>query len=315
MSILKGEFREVVHCGVSHFLNRENSVAQFESWEDVGRGTSGAMNGHRTCRGVPITQDELDTHYRALKKHTSLTKAKIGSGKVLFKDLREPIVVEYQGKVYMAAPFVPDTSVPDIPATWLPKPPSVAPPLTPKELLTRARELGKDAYGYGFGMHTHTQDLTLSVLCHNPEQEPSLVVKMIEAWKKGWQAEQKAATKPPRTPAPSVPAIFAPAPAATSDMASVPVRLGGGGIPPIPGMGAAAAPKPKRKTAAKPAAKPAKKAAAPKPKSKAKKAAAKPAKNGKTAAEITLTAAQKKRLAAAGSVTVKRDGKFVTVTR
>ena len=94
-------------------------------------------------------------------------------------------------------------------------------------------------------------------------------------------------------------------PAAAPDMASVPVRLGGGGIPPIPGMGAAAAPKPKRKTAAKPAAKPAKKAAAPKPKSKAK--------NGKTATGITLTAAQKKRLAAKGSITIKRDGKFVTV--
>ena len=109
--------------------------------------------------------------------------------------------------------------------------------------------------------------------------------------------QTKAATKPPRTPAPSVPAILTPAPAAASGMATVQIGLGGG-IPPIPGMGAAAAPKPKPR---------AKKAATPKPKSKAK--------NGKTAAGITLTAAQKKRLAAKGSVTVKRDGKFVTITR
>jgi hypothetical protein len=66
-------------------------------------------------------------------------------------------------------------------------------------------------------------------------------------------------------------------------------------------MGVDVTPKPKQ------AAKPAKKAAAPKPKSKAK--------NGKTAAGITLTAAQKKRLAAKGSITIKRGGKFVTITR
>ena len=72
---------------------------------------------------------------------------------------------------------------------------------------------------------------------------------------------------------------------------------------------------PPRTPAAKPAAKPAKKAAAPKPKSKPK-TAAKPAK-GKAKkpapAGITLTAAQKKRLAAKGSITIKRGGKFVTV--
>ena len=123
-----------------------------------------------------------------------------------------------------------------------------------------------------------------------------------------------AAPKQPRTPAPSVPAIFAPAPAATSDPATVQTGLGGG-IPPIPGVGAAAAPKPKRKTAAKAATK------KPKPPAKAKskpKTAAKPAK-GKAKkpapAGITLTAAQKKRLAAKGSITIKRDGKFVTITR
>jgi len=108
-----------------------------------------------------------------------------------------------------------------------------------------------------------------------------------------------------------------PAPAAASDMASVPVRLGGGGIAPIPGVGAGVAPaKKRRQPAAKPAAKPrAKKAATPKAKSKAKKTAAKPAKakNGKPAPE--LTAAQRKRLNATGSVTVKRGGKFVTITR
>ena len=58
-----------------------------------------------------------------------------------------------------------------------------------------------------------------------------------------------------------------------------------------------------------------KKAAA--PKAKAKKTAAKPAKNGKAkkTAAPELTAAQRKRLAATGSVTVKRGSKFVTVRR
>ena len=292
MSILKGEFREVVQFGVSRLMNPDRTVAQFKSWQDVEKGTSGAMSRHRTYRGVPITQEELDKYYYVLKKNTGLTKSKIGSGKVLFRDLKEPIAIEYQGKVYLAAPFVP----PPIKAFWIQKSPSAAAPLTSEELLTRARELGKDAYGYGFGMHTHTQDLTLSVLCHNPEQEPSLVVKMIEAWKKGWQAEQKAATKPPRTPA------------AASDLASVPVRLGGGGIPPIPGVGAGAA---------KPAAKAATKKPKPptKAKSKAKNAAAKTTKPKAKKTAPELTAAQRKRLNDTGRVTVKRGGKFVTITR
>ena len=122
------------------------------------------------------------------------------------------------------------------------------------------------------------------------------------------------APKPPRTPDPSVPAILAPAPAAPPVLAGVPMGLGGGGIAPIPGVGAAAKRRqPAKKTAAKPAKVKVKKAAA--PKTKAKKAAAKP-KNGKAkkpAAGIELTAAQRKRLAAEGSIMIKRGGKFVTV--
>ena len=125
-----------------------------------------------------------------------------------------------------------------------------------------------------------------------------------------------AAAKPPRTPAPTIPTILTPAPAAASDMASVPVRLGGGGIAPIPGVGAGVAPaKKRRQPAAKPAAKPRARAAAP-PAKKAKKTAAKPAAKSKAKKPAPeLTAAQKKRLAAKGSITIKRGGKFVTVTR
>ena len=88
MAILKGEFRQVVHFGVSHLINRERSVAQFESWQDVDKGTSGAMSGHRTHQGVPVTQEELDTYYHALKRNTGLTKSKIGSGKALGRTVR-----------------------------------------------------------------------------------------------------------------------------------------------------------------------------------------------------------------------------------
>ncbi len=201
---------------------------------------------------------------------------------------------------------------------------------TPAEL-AHAKELGK--VGYWAGKRAPAQDAKILDMCR--QRPHDAMMALMTAWSKGWHAEHQkesdrelvgkglimpgmeAATKPPRTPA------------AASDMASVPVRLGGGGIAPIPGMGAAAAPKPKQ------AAKPAKKAAAPKPKRrqpaaepatkaatkkpkppvKAKKAAAKPAKakNGKPAPE--LTAAQRKRLAAKGSITIKRNGKFVTITR
>ena len=103
-------FQVVTHFGVSHLLNRDRSVAQFESWQDVDKGTMGAMSGHQAYQGVPVTQEVLDTYYPALKENTVLTKSKIGSGKVRFKDLREPIAIEYRGKVYLVAPFVPDTN-------------------------------------------------------------------------------------------------------------------------------------------------------------------------------------------------------------
>jgi len=68
-----------------------------------------------------------------------------------------------------------------------------------------------------------------------------------------------------------------------------------------------APPAPKRKPAAKPA-KPKKT----KPKTTKPKAAAKP-KPQKT--DLKLTAAQRKRLNATGHVTVKRGGKFITITK
>ena len=223
-----------------------------------------------------------------------------------------------------------------------PKPKAAAKPAkkpTPNES-TRARELGKaralGKAGYRAGKQAPAQDAKIIELCSN--RGHSQMMELMGAWSKGWHAEHqietdkelerkgiitprmvaakpKPAAKPPRTPAPAFPTILTPAPAAASDMASVPVRLGGGGIAPIPGVGAGVAPaKKRRQPAAKPAAKPRARAAAPKPAKKAK-TAAKPAKakNGKTVPE--LTAAQKKRLAAKGSVTVKRGGKFVTVTR
>ena len=72
--------------------------------------------------------------------------------------------------------------------------------------------------------------------------------------------------------------------------------------------------KPKRKTAAK---KPAKKKTAAKTTKAKPKAAPKTKSKKKTAAgtEYKLTATQKKRLAANGRVTIKRGGKFVTITR
>ena len=191
---------------------------------------------------------------------------------------------------------------------------------TQKEL-TSARELGKT--GYWAGKKAPAQDAKILDMCR--QRSHDAMMALMTAWSEGWHAEHQkevdkellgkgiimpgmeAATKPPRTPDPSVPAILAPAPAAPPVLAGVPMGLGGGGIPPIPGVGAAVAPR-RRKTTAK--------AATKKPKPPAKKAA-KPAKskNGKTAAGVELTTAQRKRLAADGSITIKRGGKFVTVTR
>lgn len=87
------------------------------------------------------------------------------------------------------------------------------------------------------------------------------------------------------------------------------LREWGKGVHTVPPALAPAAPK--RKTAAKAATKPP-------AKSKPKKAAAKttkPKAKKPAPAGTVLTAAQKKRLAAKGSITIKRGGKFVTVTR
>lgn len=121
-----------------------------------------------------------------------------------------------------------------------------------------------------------------------------------------------ATAKPAATP--SLPAILTPAPAPKAPKIQT-MQMGlGGGIMPILGLGAAVPVKRKRRqSTTKP--KKAKKTAA-----KPKKKAAKPtvAKVGKPKAKAktpTLTAAQKKRLSATGKVTVKRNGKFVTITR
>ena len=135
---------------------------------------------------------------------------------------------------------------------------------------------------------------------------------------------KKAPTKPTPTPAQIMthgygykpaPPIAPPAPLAAA-APKPPVMLGLGSAQEVT--------KSKRKTAAK---KPAKKKTAakttkPKPKAAPKRRAAKPKpkaapKAKKTAASTAykLTAAQKKRLAANGRVTIKRGGKFITITK
>ena len=203
-----GDAHRLTRDGVEWLTNVRQTVGRFKSWDDASKG-SGGLHQHRIYQGVPFTQDELGTYYPELKQYTGLTKAKIGSGKVLFKDLKTPIAIEYRGKVFLVASFTP----PPIKAAWIQQPQSAAPPLTSDELLTRARELGKEAYGVGW--HDHTRDLTLSVLCHNPEQEPAMVVNMIAAWKKGWQAAQKT------TPTPNLPPILTAPPELTADVLGV----------------------------------------------------------------------------------------------
>jgi hypothetical protein len=108
---LKGEAKEKTSRGVSYLVNvvsdavEINTVARFRSWDDASS-SMGGLYGFQSYQGVPMTQEELTTHYPELKRYTGLTKSKIGSAKVWFKNIDMPLVVQYKGYAYMVAPTI-----------------------------------------------------------------------------------------------------------------------------------------------------------------------------------------------------------------
>jgi len=304
------DFRVVTHFGVSHLTNPDRSVAQFRSWQDIEKGTAGAMRWHSTFAGVPMTQDELNTYYPRLKEYTGLTKSKIGSGKVLFKDLREPLAVEYRGKVWLVAPYMPDTNV----ILLLPK------SMTEPKITTAQRKYldahkKKDVAGYTRAvdlyqvgaeeaiqeakqLQSQRRRIQISEVT-SPERKPAYTVYILErqiqpvptAPKRKLKAVTRKPT-PARKPAPDTPSILAAPPELAADVLAT-TGLGRGEEAALHASERRgelrreadwqAEQKPKRKPKKKPAPK--------------------------------LTASQKEYLAIHGFVMVKRGGKYVKITR
>jgi hypothetical protein len=297
-------FREVSHFGVAHHMNADNSIAYFRSWQDLDKGTAGGMSGLPMHQGIPMTQEELDTYYPALKENTMLTKSKIGSGKVRFKDLQQPLACMYQGKVYLIAPYDPDDA-PALPKSMT-KPKTRLPPVSksmtkPKTRLppvSKSGTMGDDSVVIGGHSIVRIGETVMTKrgagelrgIDTTTYSIPFCSVQLTDEGPHKYELVYVTATeltqKKPKTKKP--------APELTADI----LGTGPMGLTPAP------ATKPKRKpkkTAAKPAKKP-----------KTTKKPAKPAK--KTAAAPKLTAAQREHLAIQGFVMVKRGGKYVKIT-
>jgi hypothetical protein len=267
-------FREVSHFGVAHHMNADNSIAYFR----------------------------FDTYYPALKENTMLTKSKIGSGKVRFKDLQQPLACMYQGKVYLIAPYDPDDA-PALPKSMT-KPKTRLPPVSksmtkPKTRLppvSKSGTMGDDSVvigGHsivrigetvmtkrGAGELRGIDTTTYSIPSHKYEL---VYVTATELTQKKPKTKKPAARKP--APAPNLPPALTAPPELTADI----LGTGPMGLTPAP---------------------------ATKPKRKPKKTAAKPAKKPKTTKKPApkLTAAQREHLAIQGFVMVKRGGKYVKIT-
>ena len=95
----------VTNVGVVSEMSADNSVAKFDTWSDIKRGTLDALKKHKTYSGVPMTQGQLDKHYPGLKRNTTITKKKLSSKTVKFLDFENVFVVECGAHVYIVAPL------------------------------------------------------------------------------------------------------------------------------------------------------------------------------------------------------------------